>query len=193
MVQIWEPILGALTRDFRLLHVRRDPYLNDLFRSEIQKLAEEVSFKNTDAVVERLLSRRLPDRVKKTLELDADVVSNMDQILAGRNIPRDSFVNCVLFFLLAKTNHLNALGIEFDTDSKNEGKPLDEVRAFLLDPFWHIRSANNGSFYTLVPFPDSSWGRFPNLFSLNTAISEDEWFLLNVNYDELLDDLTLVK
>ena len=189
MVQIWKTLADAINRDFRAMHIKRDGYLNDLFAREIEALDGEVTFRNSDEVRERLQSRTLPSRVKLTLELDETVSARIDDVLKAKNIPRDSFVNRVLFFLLAKQSHLDNLGIEFDSESPATAKPLADARGFLLHPFEHIRYKNDGRFYTLACFRDGPFGKDgPNLFALNTAISEEDWQFFNLSFDDF-DDL----
>ena len=90
MVQLWGPLAKAIDRDFKALNIKRDRYLNDLFRSEIEELAKEVSFRNSDAVRARMQEQKIPDRVKLTIELDEEVIERIDAVLAEKNIPRDS-------------------------------------------------------------------------------------------------------
>lgn len=189
-MQLWGTLAKAIDRDFKALHIKRDGYLNDLFAREIEELAREVTFRNSDDVRERIRNRALPNRVKLNLDLDETIVARIDEVLKERNIPRDSFVNRVLFFLVAKKSHLDALDIEYEKDSEASAKPLDDARGFLHNPFFHIRSQNDGCFYTLSCFPDAPFGRNgPNLFAMNTAISEQDWAVMNINSDELLTEL----
>lgn len=194
MVQLWGVIAKAIDRDFKALHIKRDSYLNALFKSEIENLAGEVTFRNSDAVRERIQSRKLPNRVKLTLELDADLVSRIDEVLQERNIPRDSFVNRVLFFLIAKKPHLDALGIEYERRSQASAKPLEDAWGYLRDPFFHIRSLNDDRFYTLAHFPDCPLSQsLPNLFALNTAVSDQDWEMMNISADDLLAELGMIS
>jgi hypothetical protein len=188
MVQLWETLAKAIDRDFKALNLKRDRYLNDLFGKEIEELAKEVGFRNSDAVRARLQEQKLPNRVPLTVELDETLVKRIDEVLNERNIPRDSFVNRVLFFLVAKQSMLERLGIEFERRGLPvSAKPLADALGYLYDPFFHIRSANNGLFYTLSCFHASSFGsKGPNLFALNVAIDEHTWELMNL---DLLEDL----
>ena len=184
MVQVWDTLASAIKRDFKALNIKRDRYLSNLFGSEIDRLAEEVTFRNADEVRQRLVDRRLPKRVKWTLELDEDVAGRLDRVLTERNIPRDSFINRVLFFLVAKEGTLKRLGVDFKAKGYVSAKPLEDALGFLYDPFFHIREANDECFYTVPWFPDSTIAsNWPNLFALNTAISADDWKLMNRTLD----------
>ena len=188
MVQLWGNIAKAIDRDFKELHIKRDGYLNDLFTLEIEELAREVTFRNSENVREHIRNRALPNRKKLNLDLDETLVARMDDVLKAKNIARDSFVNRVLFFLVAKQSHLDALGIYYAKRSKATAKPLDDVRGFLRDPFFHIRSENDDCFYTLSCFPDAPFGKNgPNLFALNTAISDEDWSLMTRDWETFLD------
>lgn len=192
MVQVWGKIEEALRRDFRELHLKRDPYLNTLLANEIENLEREVQVANSEEVYRRLADRPLPDRHKLTLELDEQLVKRIGRVLERRRIPRDSFINRVLFFLLARDQHLAALGIDFERSTRIAGKPLDDAWAFLNDPFYAIRTRNHDRFYTIACFNDGPFGiNGPNLFGLNTAIGEEDWILMNTSLECLGDQLGL--
>lgn len=127
MVQLWGPLAKAIDRDFKALNIKRDRYLNDLLRSEIEELAREVTFRNSDAVRARMQEQKLPDRVKLTIELDEDVLARIEEVLAEKNIPRDSFVNRVLFFLVAKDPMLDRLEIAYERRGQVTAKPLQDA------------------------------------------------------------------
>jgi hypothetical protein len=179
MVQLWGAIAEAIERDFKSLHIKRDSYLNDLLGQEIENLASEVTFRNLDEVRERIQNRKLPDRKKLTLELDEAVVKRIDEVLKEKNIYRDSFVNRVLFFLVANESHLNYLDIDYERKSQVSAKPLADASYLLSDPFFHIRSCNENKFYTLSRFQDGPFGtNGSNLFALNVVISDEDWKLM---------------
>lgn len=190
MVQLWGAIYKAINRDFRALHIKRDAYLNDLLSREIEDLEKEVTFRNSSEVFSRLTARPLPDRAKLTIELDETLIHRINSVLKDKNIPRDSFINRVLFFLLARDSHLSALGIDYERKTRIEGKPLDDARNFLHDPFYPIRVENSDKFYTIPCFQDGPFGRNgPNLFALNTAISDEDWALMNITLEDLGESL----
>lgn len=190
MVQLWKPIYEGIYHQFSALHIKRDSYLSDLLTQEIEKLVSEVMFRNSDAVRARFDERKLPDRVKLTIELDVTLVARIDKVLNDKNIPRDSFVNRVLFFLLAKKPFLDNLCIQYKSRSEAVANPLEGALGFLADPFSHIRSCNNGRFYSLVNFPDCPIiAKGPNLFALNAAISEEDWQAMNVSEDNFIAEL----
>ncbi|MBK6614565.1 hypothetical protein [Ottowia sp.] len=194
MVQLWGPLAKAIDRDFKALNIKRDRYLNDLFRSEIEELAKEVSFRNSDAVRARMQEQKIPDRVKLTIELDEEVIERIDAVLAEKNIPRDSFVNRVLFFLVAKDSMLDRLDVAYERRGQVTAKPLSDAMGFLYDPFFHIREANEQRFYTIACFFDGAFStKGPNLFALNTAISADDWAGFNIDSDALLAELDLLS
>jgi len=195
MVQVWGKVATRIVEDFKNLHLKRDSYLNSLIALEIEELAKEVTFRNPDGFRDRLVSRKLPDRVKWTIELDEATEARMAEVLEYRNIPRDSFINRVLFFLVAKKPALDYLGFWFEGKGAVGAKPLEDAAGFLHDPFFHIRGAND-HFYNGIQFPDGPFGKGgPNLFALNTATTEEDWTIFNTpmfDEDELLLDLGIV-
>ena len=189
MVQIWGKLARTIDAEFKALHLKRDHYLNRLIGNELAELEREVTFRNPAEVHARLVGRRLPDRVKWTIELDDAVVDRLDRVLTHLNIPRDSFVNRVLFFLVAKKPALDFLGFWFERKGNVGAKPLDDVNGFLHDPFFHIRTSND-NFYAGAHFPDGPFGKGgPNLFALNVAISAEAWD--NFNSPPFDDDILL--
>lgn len=190
MVQLWGTLATSINKHFKEMHIKRDGYLNDLFTREIEELAREVTFRNSNQVRQHFREHPLPNRVKLNLELDSTLIERMDEVLKQKNIPRDSFVNRVLFFLVAKDAHLDYLGVEYDKNSPATAKPLSDAKGFLLNPFFHIRSKNDEQFYTLVCFNDEPFGKNgPNLFSLNTAISDESWKLMTTAIEDLFAEL----
>lgn len=181
MVQIWGQLADAIKRGFNKLHIKRDGYLNELLKAEIEALDREVTFRNSDAVRARLQEVKLPNRTKQTIELDDAVIERMEAVLSAKNIPRDSFINRVLFFLVAPKHMIDRLGMDYE-GSSDDGplKPLDEAQSTLHNPFRRYRDANNGRFYTIACFNEASFGPAgPNLFALNTAIADEDWARFN--------------
>ena len=131
MVQIWGKLARTIDAEFKALHLKRDHYLNRLIGNELAELEREVTFRNPAEVHARLVGRRLPDRVKWTIELDDAVVDRLDRVLTHLNIPRDSFVNRVLFFLVAKKPALDFLGFWFERKGNVGAKPLESLSGIL--------------------------------------------------------------
>ena len=195
MVQVWEPIAQGLDRRLRALHIRRDAFLNDLLEHEVEELEKEMGFRNEDEV-RRYLDAAiagLPNRRKLTLTISEEVIQRLDQVLKEKNVPRDSFINRILFFLLAKPSHLEIFGLNFNRRIDSEITPLADAGGSLYDPFFNIRSSNDGLFYTIPCFPDSPLGKkWPNLFGLNCAVEEQFWKIMRGEIDILADlDLLL--
>jgi hypothetical protein len=190
MVQIWDQSFAAMNREFALLHLKRDSYWNTLLSSEIERLDSEVTFRNSDAVRARFNERKLPNRKKLTIELDARLVARIDEVLDAKNIARDAFMNRVLFFLLSRKPLLDELGIQYKDRSEAVANSLEGARSMLTDPFSPIRTANDGRFYTLACFPDGPFQlKGPNLFALNTVIDEQAWQAMNYGSDNFFAKL----
>lgn len=193
-IQLWSVIDHALTRKLDSLYIKRDPYLNALLTTEIEQLNLEMDFRNSDAVATRLSERKLPDRVKRTIELDDTLITRINDVLKDKNISRDAFINRVLFFLIVPSSYLDLLGIEYQNRHETIVNPLDGVRSILADPFYPIRAKNKSCFYTLACFPDAPFiENGHNLFCLNIAINEKEWARLNGTTESLYKDLSAFK
>jgi hypothetical protein len=181
LVQVWPTVKVAIDRKLHDLHVKRDRYLSDLLDGEIDKLKDEVSFRTPDEArtkIKRRLQELKPEAM--TIALNQSVVDRMGKVLHQNNISRNAFINRVLFFLVAMPEHLRRLDIRYKRNIDTLVNPLGEAWSTLHNPFYNIREANEGRFYTLPPFEDASPGvGWPSLFGLNCAISEDEWRRMN--------------
>jgi hypothetical protein len=112
--------------------------------------------------------------------LDKALLNQISAVLKKKNIDRGPFINRILFFLIAKPSHLKAINVNFETRIETLVKPLSEVSSNLIDPFYNIRCANDGDFYTLLIHDTREAKEFPNLFGLNCAIRPDDWALMNI-------------
>lgn len=191
-VQIWTPLNRAIRSHLNSMHIKRDAYLNKLLRMEIERLDSEVQFKMPDAATQHLRKRLKelePNRTKMTISLDIDLVNRINAVLEKKGILRDSFVNRVLYFLIAKPIHLEILGINFEHRADMRAIPLFDAKDLLFDPFYEIREHNDGRFYTHNWFPDSEVAKaWPNLFGFNCTFSEKEWKTFNIPIEDLLVD-----
>lgn len=188
--QIWPMALRAINRDLRLLHIKRDSYLNALLTREIENLEQEVDFRTPDpapAKIKRRLQELKPEPM--TVVIDRSLQTRIDQVLKDRNISRNAFLNRVLVFLCAKPPLLDRLGISYNKTAETQVKPLDEAWSNLQDPFENIRASNHFKFYGLVIPEDPPALNYPSLFGLNCAISDYNWDVLNTPPEELLADL----
>jgi hypothetical protein len=176
LVQIWPEVAAAVRRDLSGLHIKRDSYFNALFAGEIEQLEGEVHFRTPDEA-RTLIKRRLRDLKPQplTIVLDRELVDRMGEILHRKNISRNAFINRVLFFLIAKSTHLDQLGIYYTRRADSQVKPLDDAWGSLRDPFFNIRDANDGLFYSLPIYDRPLAANFPSLFGLNCAISDAQW------------------
>lgn len=187
-VRVWPTVMVAINRNLHDLHVKRDSYLNSLLMYEIERLADEIDFETPDDA-RKQIKRRFQELGPKpeTFVLDKEVLSRIDAVIQERNISRNSFINRVLFFLVAKPPHLKALGFAYEERQETLVKPLDEAWSNMLDPFFNIRSANDQKFYQLYIADAQMAKNYPNLFGLNCAIAQDDWDLSRITIDDLFD------
>ncbi len=90
-LQIWEQMVVRLEENLKKLFIKRDPYLNELFKREIERLDEEFQMqskefgepiKNTDAG-KKVLKKytALLKSVKLNIFLEKEVALRMDEVL----------------------------------------------------------------------------------------------------------------
>lgn len=157
LVQAVVPVINRLNEKIKALGLRRDAYLNTVFKYESAKLVEELSGKCNSALSkEYLLSnlRALPT-TSMSIMLDKDVIAAIDISCSKVNAPRDCFVNRVFFFLAAEANHLDAVHISIASVMRHISddlrvNALDNAGSFLGDPFYELRQfmqENESSLY----------------------------------------------
>ncbi len=176
-VQIGTKIVSAVHEKLASMHIKRDAYLNDLLKGEIEELAKEIQFRNTDEV-RRALAGRIAESTKVTLELDEDVSRRIDEVLRERNIARDAFLTRVYLFLFAPVAVLDVLGVGFEANPPVASESLNAAAELLNDPFFPIRTANSNQLYSLVIGNSDK-----HLRTLNCAVSEEKWHEINVPDD----------
>ena len=174
--RVWPSTMNALNRELRRLYIKRDGYLNALLGHETEKLAIEVDFRTPDDArrrIKRKLQELDPEDV--TIALSPEVAKRMKEVLDYRNISRNAFINRVLFFLVARPDVLERLGVFYSDRIDIAVKPLEDARFHLQDPFDNIRASNDSKFYRLL-IPDERRAKgWPSLFGLNCAIDAASW------------------
>ena len=202
-LQIWEQMAVRLEENLKKLFIKRDPYLNELFKREIERLDEEFQMqseefgepiKNTDAGKKILKKYAALLKSKKiNIFLEKEVALRMDEVLKKYEIPRDSFCNRVIAFLGTTkkpllNNHKYLDHKDLEVDYQDELSQIVKMNRFelaescLLDPFCNIRENNDGLFYTLPNFPKIVKEGEKSLYALNTRVFdqiENDEYLLN--------------
>ncbi len=174
LVQAVTPIVNRLNEKIKAIGLRRDIYLNTVFRYEANKLAEELSGKcNSSMSREYLLFqlRALPT-TPVSIMLDKDVIAAIDTSCSKINVPRDCFVNRVFFFLAAEAKHLEAVRISIESLIRHamsdlRVNALDNASMFLGDPFYELRhfmKENDSSLY--------EWEFFGKVEGLNCYLED---------------------
>lgn len=198
-VQVWEKLEVALEMNLKKLHLKRDLYLNELLTNEIEALAVEIKTNNSDEVMKYLVhSNRNLRRTKLNLELDETLINRIDEVLLEKKIPRDSFINRILYFLLKKSSvfvkvdykYVENSDLFYEIQEERDNlvviNPFEGAKNLLFNPFRYIRSQNENRFYTLEHFPDGPLGKNgPNLFSLNVSISDEFLEAQKFNLDDI--------
>jgi hypothetical protein len=159
LVYLWEPLVGLLKEKMDGVCMKRDAYLDLVFKYEAQKLDEEVLVRNSGAAKE-FIAHHLGLLKKKpvTLYLSAQTTDLLTEVCERKNTPRDAFINRVILFLLlsGKPKFKEMLYPEINWD--NEGQRLieeDYLDKYVLfepstldviakiiqdDPFWFLRT-----------------------------------------------------
>ena len=184
MVKISVPLLKKLKFKLDSAFLKRDPFLNSVFKHEAKELAKD-TFRNTDKA-KKYLSKvffNIQDKDPNTkpdsinllgegdtvlksvnLSLEKDTIEAIDKACAARNVPKDAFVNRVVYLLtMDDKDLLEFLGIKkgdfkslelVSGDCEEEfyfhaSNILDSITYFAEgDPFWWLRRIFCFIFYT---------------------------------------------
>jgi hypothetical protein len=146
LVQAVMPVVDRLNEKMKALGLRRDAYLNTVFKYESERLAEELNGKCNSALSrEYLLSnlRALPT-TPMSIMFDKEVIATIDASCSKVNVPRDCFINRVFFFLAAEAKHLELVHISIASIMRHVSEALsvnalDNAGLFLGDPFHELR------------------------------------------------------
>ncbi len=137
MVKISVPLLKKLKFQLDSAFLKRDPLLNSVFKHEAKELAKD-TFRNTDKA-KKYLSKvffNIQDKDPNTksdsinllgegdtvlksvnLSLEKDTIEAIDKACAARNVPKDAFVNRVVYLLTADEGDLfDFLHLHIDPD-----------------------------------------------------------------------------
>ena len=156
LASIWTPLLAPLESKLDEACLRRDRFLDRTYLWESQALLQEVKKPNS-AEARTYISRHLAllPRTPVTLMFSEQTIERINDACESRNIPRDSFINRVLLFLVAGNAIFEDL-IEIDWDRAKdkvvEEGDLNEFGWGMLngslsavakiassDPFWVVR------------------------------------------------------
>jgi hypothetical protein len=199
-IRVLRAVNNRLTKIVTSACLRRDEYLAAVLEREIEELDTEISIKNTDrarAFIKKNINylNEGVERVQVSFSIPAVLVDRIDSVCREKGILRDSFLNRVLFVIVAPNNVVDEIFFSGFEDWRNEvwveGRneslawshlfhPLDRS----IDPFWAIRfgieldcqrriregysSPQRSGFYSTV-FDDSLG---VNLYGLNCYLEE---------------------
>ena len=152
-VKIWPPLIEKLDTKMEAACLRRDAYLTKLLEFELDRLEEEVSIPNSEAVyhfVSEQLRRLQPKLV--SLALPQDLTKRLNETCHRKKIVRDAFFNQLFLLLAASPRTIDTLLFGGDpnwrravwNDNRHDGvffqsgfDPLEPA----TNPFWAIRNA----------------------------------------------------
>lgn len=141
LVQAVTPIVNRLNEKIKAIGLRRDGYLNSVFRDEVNNLVKELGKKrNSSMARDYLVSqlRTLPT-TPVSIMLDKDVITAIDGACSGINMTRDCFINRVFFFLAAEAKNLDVIGISTGSIHPHPDamtvNSLDNAFQFIAAPF----------------------------------------------------------
>jgi hypothetical protein len=158
VVSIWEPLYEQLNRRIDSALVQRDAFLDRVFAHESEMLDVEIPVPNSEEH-RKILAKHLRalQRHPVTLNLSDATVNAINDVCERKRIPRDSFINRVLLFLVVPQPKFFEAILPFDigyywidvieaymwsppVTPHSLGGPLTVLSDVLsLNPFWAIR------------------------------------------------------
>lgn len=107
LVGVWKDLIALLNKRVDEACLNRDAYLDYVFRHEAASLLAEVETANSaDARVYLAGELARLDRKPVSFMLSAETIEAIDKACVAKNVPRDCFVNRILFLLVADQRKL---------------------------------------------------------------------------------------
>ena len=163
LVNVWKPLIARLNKKIDEAFLQRDAYLDRVFGNEAEMLDKEMEQPNSKEARAHLAEHlSLLDRKQVNFALSPETVKAINDVCVCKNVPRDSFINRVLFFLVADNPRIfeKLLGIPIYSywnhillDAYESGEQHPPLTPYHLegslnvlkdlafeDPFWTIRA-----------------------------------------------------
>lgn len=162
-------VFAALLQDFdhrlRVLHIKRDAFLDQVIRSELPHLEKDLNDKRLTPKARRYIARTLKrmGTCQINIVVDKTTAETLKEIVVKSNIVRDAFVNRIIFFLRASEQLLEHLGV---SSMARRPRPaphtaigvLDAMAALNADPLSPLRQAveqRGGAGLYLLKLPEA--------------------------------------
>lgn len=151
-VKIWRPVLDKLNEKLESASLRRDAYLSNLLKMEVEDLDKEVSLPNSQDSYNFVFSEldKL-DRKLVSLALPLEISARLNEVCSKKRIVRDAFFNRLFLLLAATPTQIDKLffnsradwrrdvWLVCKDDPENFRDSFDPFGA-VIDPFWTIRA-----------------------------------------------------
>ncbi len=109
LVSVWTPLLGRVNEIAESVFLKRDAFLDTVFRSEAALIGSEIPAPGNSDLTRAFLENQLKTLAPLTpvsLNLSAETIEAINAACKSRNIPRDCFINRTLLFLCGGRNDL---------------------------------------------------------------------------------------
>lgn len=160
---IWRPLISRLEVKIKDACLNRDAFLDRVLKYEAKMLEKEITQPNS-LKAKRYISDALTRGIFKpvTFYLSEETITIINEKCKHFNIVRDSFVNRIIFLLVAPEDLIRNLFFKNDTDLVSDfyfnhadwgGEEKISLQFSLVnaiadyidaDPFWFLRSCLNG-------------------------------------------------
>ena len=222
-VSVWRDLMEAFDRRMKETCLRRDAYLDLVFKHEAAMLEKEVDEPNSDAQRQFIAKHlELLERKPVSFSLKPETVAAIDRACVAKNVIRDSFINRVIFFMMSSPDVLSRI---LETDVRRDFQAVleEESNEFMFpmingglktigtivhaDPFWAIRKCIEFSFdgccdslhEAFIPPDLFPGGDGPNLVGLNCYVDNRRLSGPSVErqkgglFDELLESVERIS
>lgn len=148
-VKIYEPLLRDFDRQLDALFIKRDAFLNNMIKMEVQHLAADMEGKRMSTSAKRYVAGELKrlGTVQVNITVDKSTADDLNSVVEVSNIVRDAFINRLIMLLRSSHQLLTYLELpEFITGSAYDSyvepmptSPLKAIEAVHSDPLFYLR------------------------------------------------------
>lgn len=146
-IKVFTPLREEFEARLQELHTKRDWFLDHLIGCELPYLEADLRGKKLSTSMRRYISRSLKrmGTSQINVSLRGSTARKLNEIVRQTNIVRDSFINRLMYFSLAREPLLRYIGVPLlDGNKSIENIPigyLDAMRFVQTDPLARLRRA----------------------------------------------------
>jgi hypothetical protein len=146
LVNVYPPLIALMEHKFKAACLKRDAYLDIVFKHETEFLRNEITTPNSDKI-KSYISKNLKILAPKPVNfyLSQETINLINEVCDEKKVPRDVFFNRVILLLTASSELIRSLFPVFGLEWEGENRA-----GFELWSFWHEAIAGSPEEYFFV-------------------------------------------